>query len=320
MVWRPLPRIAFGVCTYPFQPSSPADLPLEIGDELYIIEQGGRDGDWYRGYLVAPPSLLAGLTSVKGQTLEARVFSGIFPRVCVEVREVLGEERTKGSTRQELDLLDGDAMENGMHGDMQQVNGIPTPNGSGSPSPIPTAAGASRLNGDSDGFALPIAKGLKPDSLRLNGRHKSENTQLMLPLSPMSISSRDPNSPRPPAPVPMLKIGDETPTSAQEPLVDEIASCLREWHSTKLHELLLSRHYGKLDKMSNIVQRLDTDRRQLLHKLLTDQELKSLRESAVWDLVNGNKMLCGEVIVRNPAQRGRILTGEDSAIEITKLQ
>ena len=71
--WRPLPRIAFAICIYPFQPSSPADLPLEIGDELYIIEQGGTDGQWFRGYLVAPPSLLAGLTSVKGQTLEARV-------------------------------------------------------------------------------------------------------------------------------------------------------------------------------------------------------------------------------------------------------
>jgi len=90
MPWQPLPRIAFAVATYPFTASSPADLPLEIGDELYIIEET-PDGNWLRGYLVAPPSLLAGLTSVKGQTLEARVFSGIFPRSCVEVREVLGE-------------------------------------------------------------------------------------------------------------------------------------------------------------------------------------------------------------------------------------
>src|SRR3954464_11122445 len=97
MPWQPLPRIAFAVAIYPFQPSSPADLPLELGDELYIIEQGGVDGSWYRGYLVAPPSLLAGLTSVKGQTLEARVFSGIFPRCCVEVREVLGEGKDSRS-------------------------------------------------------------------------------------------------------------------------------------------------------------------------------------------------------------------------------
>src|SRR3981189_2155225 len=91
MPWQPLPRIAFAVATYPFPASSPADLPLELGDELYIIEEGGKDGGWFRGYLIAPPSLLAGLTSVKGQTLEARVFSGIFPKNCVEIREVLGD-------------------------------------------------------------------------------------------------------------------------------------------------------------------------------------------------------------------------------------
>jgi hypothetical protein len=118
----------------------------------------------------------------------------------------------------------------------------------------------------------------------------------------------------------MLKIGDETPTSVQEPLVDEIASCLREWHSTKLHELLLARRYDALEKMSLLVQRLDTSRRQLLHKVLTDQELRALRETTVWNLVDGNKMLSGEVVVRSPSQRGRILTGDDSPIEVTRLQ
>ena len=96
MPWKPLPRIAFDIATYPFSDSSQADLPLELGDELYIIEQGGADGSWYRGYLVAPPSLLAGLTCVTGQTLEARVFSGIFPRCCVEVRELLGDAGAEG--------------------------------------------------------------------------------------------------------------------------------------------------------------------------------------------------------------------------------
>jgi hypothetical protein len=118
----------------------------------------------------------------------------------------------------------------------------------------------------------------------------------------------------------MLKIGDETPTSTQEPLVDEIASCLREWHSTKVHELLLARKYASLDKMTRLVNRLDTARRQLLHKVLTASELEKVREATVWDLVAGNKMLCGDVIVRSPSQRGRILTGDDSAIEVTKLQ
>ncbi|KAF2432136.1 hypothetical protein EJ08DRAFT_695933 [Tothia fuscella] len=325
MPWRPLPRIAFAISIYPFQPSSPADLPLEIGDELYIIEQGGKDGSWYRGYLVAPPSLLAGLTSVKGQTLEARVFSGIFPRSCVEIREVLGEDRTRGRLDDTAEQSRRPSLKPNAavgNGDLQP-HGVLTPSGSASPSLPPAGAGAERSSRISGGEApaIPVTKGIKSVASRMSRlTMRSETSQHQLPLSPMSIGFRDANTPRPPAPVPMLKIGDETPTSVQEPLVDEIASCLREWHSTKLHELLLSRRYGSLDKMSALVQRLDTSRRQLLHKVLTDQELQQLRESTVWDLVNGNKMLCGEVIVRNPKQRGRILTGDDSAIEVTKLQ
>jgi dedicator of cytokinesis protein 3 len=308
--WRPLPRIAFAICVYPFQPSSTADLPLEIGDELYIIEQGGRDGSWYRGYLVAPPSLLAGLTSIKGQTLEARVFSGIFPRSCVEVREVLGE----GKSETEREAAQGSPHETA-------TNGVVTPTESTrttSPSakgPAPNARRPSR--NDAVSVARRRSTRKRAGSLASQWTAREEHLQqLMLPLSPIS----DPNAPRPPAPVPMLKIGDETPTSAAEPLVDEIASCLREWHSTKVHELLLVRKYGSLDKMSALVNRLDTARRQLLHKVLTAKELEKVREATVWHLVAGNKMLSGDVIVRNPSQRGRIMTGDDSAIEITKLQ
>jgi dedicator of cytokinesis protein 3 len=315
MPWRPLPRIAFAVATYPFQPSSPSDLPLELGDELYIIEQGGRDGSWYRGYLVAPPSLLAGLTSVKGQTLEARVFSGIFPKCCVEVREELGEV----DLRQHA--LNGHA-DGGKHtdtdtdtGESESVGGL---------GQTESARGLKVLG------RIDSRKSLELTTNRRHSRSKdprlSGDESDSSPKSPGS--SRTPElrpadrskSNKPAAPVPMLKIGDETPTSVREPLVDEIASCLREWHSTNLHELLLNRQYGSLEKMSSLVSQLDLARRQLLHNVLTAQERTIIREQTTWNLVKGNKMLSGEVIVRDPAQRGRLLTGDDSAIEMTKLQ
>jgi dedicator of cytokinesis protein 3 len=325
MPWQPLPRIAFAVATFPFQPSSPADLPLELGDELYIIEQGGTDGSWYRGYLVAPPSLLAGLTCRKGQTLEARVFSGIFPKSCVEVREELGEvdisQKLMNGNADDVDTS-GDDSNHSQDVEEEQENGQ-------------SRAAAKRPK-------LTTHDSLKGLGLVTNQRHSqsrditptSENglsyksSPLMHPKSRKStgpiphagLDARDPQASKPPAPVPMLKIGDETPTSLSEPLVDEIASCLREWHSTNLHELLLNRQYGTLEKMSAIVSQLDLNRRQLLHDVLTGQERLALREQAVWDLVKGNKMLSGEVIVRDPVQRGRLLTGEDSAIEMTKLQ
>ncbi|KAL2132204.1 hypothetical protein VTI74DRAFT_4091 [Chaetomium olivicolor] len=298
MPWQPLPRIAFAVATFPFAASSPADLPLELGDELYIIEET-PDGNWLRGYLVAPPSLLAGLTSVKGQTLEARVFSGIFPRSCVEVREVLGEadetddndiESEEGAApifeQSPTQLGGGDSAKSGIRGNNgEQKRRKGRPNGS------PT-------------------KGWREPSNLPEGAHGL----LSVPVT------RDPNAPRPPAPVPMLKIGDETPTSTSEPLIDEIASCLREWHSTNLHELLLSRQYAKLDTMSKLVASLNLARQQFLHNVLTTWEYDILREKTVWDLVRVNKLCGGEVIVRDPHARGRVLTGDDSVVEITKLQ
>ncbi|CZR52551.1 related to dock180 protein [Phialocephala subalpina] len=303
MPWQPLPRIAFAVATYPFSAHEPADLPLELGDELYIIEQGGKDGDWFRGYLVAPPSLLAGLTSVKGQTLEARVFSGIFPKSCVEVREVLGEDDE--SEEEE---------------DVPELNGV----GGGQ-----RGSGNLSLNTDESPLTSPksiilrkqiSSKAVEKNNSRPGSKIKRKqipngNTPTLAVVAP-----RDPDAPKPPAPVPMLKIGDETPTSTSEPLVDEIASCLREWHSTNLHELLLSRQYPLLDKMSTLVQTLDFSRRQFLHNVLTTHEVQRLREKTVWDLVKGNKVFNGEVIVRDPNEGGRVLTGDDSAVEITKLQ
>ena len=327
MPWRPLPRIAVAIAIYPFAASSPADLPLEIGDDLYIIEQGGKDGEWFRGYLVAPPSLLAGLTCVKGQTLEARVFSGIFPRCCVEIREHLGDTLPNGHTNGDLTNGDGPMLEQ-VNGDspfrrksLAYKPGIQRRNSNDSEKLLNPS-----MNGDLSPES-PASKRLATQTLARKLSHRSITSSRSrnslvptLPATPTTELARDPHAKRPQAPVPMLKIGDETPTSAAEPLVDEIASCLREWHSKNLHELLLARRYLTLEKLSDLVNRLNIARRQLLHGVLTDQELINLREETVWDLVGGNKMLSNEVIVRDPTQRGRLLTGDDSPIELSKLQ
>lgn len=230
MPWRPTP-LSYAIAVYPFQPSNTSsELPLQIGDQLYVIEQGGKDNTWCRGYLVQQPSLLSALTSKPRATSDARVFSGVFPRCCIEIREQLGR--------------------------------------------------------DDEHKYQPIPHGFD----------------------------------RPQAPVPMLKIGDESPTSVAEPLVDEISSCIREWYASYLPDLVLRQDYGRLDHISNLVTRLDYARRELLNDVLTKQERISVRSEAVWDLVRGNKLLGAEVIVRDPDQKGRLLTAEDSAIAMTKLQ
>ncbi|ORY56105.1 SH3 domain-containing protein [Pseudomassariella vexata] len=302
MPWQPLPRIAFAVATYPFSTQADNELPLEIGDDLYIIEET-PDGQWLRGYLLAPPSLLAGLTSSKGQTLEARVFSGIFPRSCVEIREVLGEADDSSSDDGISEEGEGDTQRVGSDSGKSGIVSSEKKRNKTSVVSPGSKSKKSEKSGKSDGLRSTSGSS-GPDSA--HGRY--------------SIPKREPGEPKPAAPVPMLKIGDETPTSASEPLIDEIASCLREWHSTNLHELLLSRQYSKLDKLSQLVHSLDLSRRQFLHNVLTSHEYDALREKTVWDLVKGNKLCGGEVIVRDPNAKGRVLTGEDSVVEITKLQ
>ncbi|KAI5787677.1 hypothetical protein DFH27DRAFT_592401 [Peziza echinospora] len=400
MPWTPLPRIAFAIATYPFTPTTRDDLPLELGDELYIIEQCA-DGQWFRGYLVAPPSLLAGLTSVKGQTLEARVFSGIFPAVCVDIKEYLTTEvppappqltilevevdSADGGSDTETEAEEPDAYEqpsqddddheddedeesrygrsNARNEDGYDVHegvgeGEMIPGGLGVPPParrkisrlssFGNTAGA--LNGTrphhDDVTTRKSAEGRKNQRRRSSTRRlttissagNSVAGQLASPTTAQSAGNRrrnhssaaavqqigPPTTPggtriRPPAPVPMLKVGDETTTFESEPLIDEIASCLREWHAANIHELLLTRQYPLLDQVSQLVQDLDIARRQLLHNVLTKAELTATRESTVWQLVRGNKLLSREIIVRHPGS-GRILTGEDSSVEITTLQ
>ncbi|GAB7360342.1 hypothetical protein MBLNU230_g8300t1 [Neophaeotheca triangularis] len=300
MPWRPLPSVAFAICVYPFKATEAEDLPLQIGDHIYVIEQGGSNGDWCRGYLVAPPSLLAGLTSDSGQQLEHRVFSGIFPRNCVEVREFLGDNkqhnghRERGETpRTTSDQTDGADDERDAQREVTEDR-----------------RRSQRLNARRLSRALSRKRSQR--SLKDKARRSLVDSTEPVP--------RLPNAPKPMAPVPQLRVGDETELSAEEPLVDEIASCLREWHDARLHELLLARGYSQLARVQDLIKRLDTSRKQLMHEVMTVKEMEQLREDTVWDLVAGNKMLSDEVIVRNPTGKGRMLTADDSVIETTKLQ
>lgn len=289
MPWRPLPAVAYAICVYPFRATHPHDLPLQIGDNIYIIEQGGHSNDWYRGYLVAPPSLLAGLTSDRGQQLEHRVFSGIFPRNCVEVREFLGENKTNGQPRPSTAPAEDDGDDGVSIYEKRKSQAH---------------------------YARRLSRALtrKRSATDIN---KKDRPVLADPSEPMP---RDPTAPKPIAPVPLLRVGDDMGQSVEEPLVDEIASCLREWHDARLHELLLSRGYSQLARVQDLIKRVDTSRKQLMHDVMTTRELTTLREDTVWDLVAGNKMLNDEVIVRCPTEKGRILTAEDSVIEMTRLQ
>ena len=331
MPWKPLPRMPLAVAVHPFAASSPADLPLELGDELYLIEQGGSTGDWFRGYLIAPPSLLSGLTGLRGQTLETRVFSGIFPRSCIEI---LDEDTILDGNVLPADLEHASGGSKIVNGNSPETDTFPQQtriirkhgNRTNSLRIRRSAAATDSAQDSGIGNLLSLSRSQQAPSpggaqeLSRKLSHRSvrslRSQDSAVPLSATANRIRD----RPPAPVPMLKIGDETPTSLSEPLVDEIASCLREWQSRDLHELLLSRRYTTLEQLAHVIQQVDSIRRQLLYGVLTREELERKREQTVWDLVRGNKLVGGDVVVRDPKQAGRLLTNSDSAVELSKLQ
>lgn len=281
---------------------------------------------------MAPPSLLAGLTCVTGQTLEARVFSGIFPRCCVEIRELLGDSSAEGDVHSNDPGYEHQGFPNASDKPRREPRPLRMKTGLVGIGGNRTSGRAHSpvLNGndlqDSGIGHTPSRSSSYRRPLKVNGEkatrklsQRSIKSRASLGSSP-PLGSHENGRKRPSAPVPMLKIGDETPTSSSEPLVDEIASCLREWHSKNLHELLLNRRYSVLQRIWELVYQLDLSRRQILHGVHTAQELDVQREKTVWDLVRGNKMLSNEIIVRDPEQRGRLLIGDDSAIKITKLQ
>lgn len=285
MSWRPVKHIVHAVCVQRFEASHPNDITLEIGDDVYVTEVGGAALEWCRGWLLSQPSILTGLECQNGQALMPRAYAGIFPRNCIEVREVLTEEDQ--ATEQEKEQLDN-----------AQANG-----------------GAQNGHNPSEPSTnTPRREKSKRRTCLLP--HKPNNTHLL----PIDVQPRPVGALKEEAPLPALRIGDATPFSNEEPLVDEISSCLREWHSTHVHQLMLNHEYDLLEKLSDLAGRLDNARKQLIHDLLTEKELASLRERTVWDLVDGNKLLHGEVIVRSPQEKGRILTAQDSIPEILELQ
>ncbi|KAF2154145.1 hypothetical protein K461DRAFT_254334 [Myriangium duriaei CBS 260.36] len=290
--WRPLPDIVHAVCIRHFDASGTDDLTLQLGDEVYITEVNGKDNQWCRGWLLAHPSVVTGLTGNPGQSLRPRAYAGIFPRCCVSVREVLADPDKAKATQK--------ARGHARNASAPPLRSSPLTNGFfGSPARTPS-------NSDN----RPPRSTPSPP--------KRQDSPLA-PLVPRDVQPRAHGEPKEPAPLPALRIGDGGMTEG-EPLVDDISSTIREWHSARLHNLALRREYKKLDELSALVDRLSDARRQLAHNLLTEQETRKLREQVVWDLVKGNKMVDGEVIVRSAPQGGRTLTAYDSMTEMADLQ
>ncbi|KAH9046876.1 hypothetical protein EDB84DRAFT_1557919 [Lactarius hengduanensis] len=329
-IWEPLPSIIYGYAVHPLSPShrdtrisnrprlstvteaSTTEsfihrdvVALEVGDEVYAFEKyipRGKeaDGIWYRGYVVCttrrPPvswNAPSDPSSSRGPRLEEpqQVFIGIFPGSHIFIREELPD--AEGS------LADvAAAFQNGLHRATDGPSKSKTP-------------GLRGEEEEEDLMAMRKSFKLAPPPDQAN------SSRAGLPVYPASVRSLSPTEPhnaKPLPPRPSLKSNDETVSGAAQPIVDEIASALREWHML-MFQYLARREYQLFQTVREHIEALHLGRRQLLTQTLSDEETANLRRDCVCRLVSGNIVQNLDVIVRHPTGGGLVTVDVEGEID-----
>ncbi|KZT27977.1 cytoplasmic protein [Neolentinus lepideus HHB14362 ss-1] len=316
-VWEPLPLIVYGYAIHPLSPShrdtrisnrtrlstttesSTFDniqykdvVSLEVGDEIYAFEKytpKGKEceGVWYRGYVVVQTrrptvnwSAISDPSSSTSKPPKAedpqgqQVFIGIFPASHIYVRDELSDAE-------------------GRLADLASMH-------------------AGTATGTSTGTATPSMHTANDEEEVDTGRHRTfrlgpppdqaNSSRAALPVYSQSIRSSSPAEShvmKPLPPRPTLKTQDDTASGAEQPIIDEIASALREWH-TLMFQYLARRDYKLFHTVREHIEALHIGRRQLLAQTLSAEETVGLRRECVARLVSGNIVQGLDVIVRHP--------------------
>lgn len=130
---------------------------------------------------------------------------------------------------------------------------------------------------------------------------QAKSSRAAVTVYPASIYSAAPSEEvlKPLPPRPSLKSGDDTASGATQPIIDEIASALREWHSL-MFQYLARRQYALFHTVKSHIEALHLGRRQLLANTLSAEETVSMRRDCVARLVAGNMVQDLDIIVRHP--------------------
>ncbi|KII92851.1 hypothetical protein PLICRDRAFT_696130 [Plicaturopsis crispa FD-325 SS-3] len=342
-VWEPLPLIVYGYAVHPLSQSRRDTrlsnrtrlstvtegsgeehaihrdiVPLEVGDEVYAFEKytpRGKEveGVWYRGYVVCairrPPVAwtlstdpsTSSVVKVPAKSEEQQVFIGIFPASHIHVRDELSD--AEGRLADVALSLNGATNGGTNDGDVtaqwsrdKLAAGLDTPR-----------------EDDEDMEALAARKAFRlhppPD--------QANSSRGGLPVYPASLRSSSPADSqimKPLPPRPSLRSGDDTASGAAQPLIDEIASALREWH-TLMFQYLARREYGLFHIVREHIEALHLGRRQLLAQTLSADETVKLRRDCVARLVSGNIVQGLDVIVRHPTWGGLVTVGVEGDID-----
>lgn len=280
------------------EPIRPADLSaliaLEVGDEVFIIEQ---QKSWYRGYV---------LRALSRGALPNTAPIGCFPKNHVHIK---GYVRVK-PVKQDKDRYSVavNPMDTSV---IPEWEAIASPeSGSSMLSSIARSAKLPRSLSESN---IAGAEGPTLDTMseQLPVKSSRPGSTIEIPFSATSntLSSLDlaevPHSPLQKKelhglpPLPFTRFGQSTATGESEPLIDEIAACIREWNC-RLYKHLSERHYAAFNSLKDHINYLFQARRQLLDKTLSREELSRLRKELIHRMVVVNMVQGGEMLVRHP--------------------
>ncbi|EJU03981.1 hypothetical protein DACRYDRAFT_105054 [Dacryopinax primogenitus] len=287
---------------------------VEVGDEVYAFERYVKNEGshvWYRGYVAryptVPPlatsaSLLGGQptrTVPTGVLDNPEVFVSLFPASIIHVRDQLNDydegklADAYRSLRAGMDApggsipgLTGRPMETLKEEDESVDGSVVTP-------------------GDKKAFRASVSSRFT---------NHAPNGTLIRTNHPSAIPHPASSVEKPPRPLPSFKIQDDTSSGAEQPLVDEIAAALREWHAL-LYVYLSRRDYRLFQIVQGHIEALHLGRRQLLANTLGMEETINLRRECVARLVKGNVVQGLDVIVRHPAWGGLVTVDVEDDVD-----
>ncbi|KAG8846100.1 hypothetical protein FRB96_002079 [Tulasnella sp. 330] len=325
--WQPLEHIVYGFAVYPISQTTyarpgtvgraealsatePPDVEqdpalefvarLDVGDEVYAFEQcEDMKNIWYRGYVVSStrsplnPSQVdatnpggSHLPASTGASEEPQVAIAIFPRSYVHVRDELPDAEGKladvyrrlqeGQAPYSKDRLAMETLREEEEGSATESAYRHQGSNGGPHAPLISHSMASAMNG--------------ANQVEQDPSHRAE---------------------KPTPPRPSIKSGDETISGQVQPLADEIASALREWHSL-LFVYLSRRDYRLFTLVKNHLEALHLERRQLLSETLSAEETLNLCRACVTRLVRGNMDQGLDIIVRHPTWGSLVTVDVDS--------
>ncbi|KAJ3793565.1 hypothetical protein GGU11DRAFT_850156, partial [Lentinula aff. detonsa] len=286
-------------------------VSLEVGDEIYAFEKytpKGKEteGIWYRGYVVCTARRLPVTWATSGEASSSKsapkieepqqVFIGIFPASHVYVRDELSD--AEGTLQNLARTLDNGSHSNG-----------PSSSTTESQTQYNRSNFMSVLREeDEDLDAASIMTGVRlprMDQRTLSNAGAPVYSSSRSARSLRSSSPTESQMMKPLPPRPSLKSGDDTASGAAQPIIDEIASALREWHIF-LFQYLARRDYRLFQIVREHIEALHLSRRQLLAQTLSAEETINMRRDCVIRLVKGNLVQGLDVIVRHPTWGGLV--------------